>query len=85
LDGDEDKFAKFLDRRRKFKEFFINDARGMLSLYEATHDLRVHGEDILNEAPVFTATHLEAVPSCRRELLLEIIWEYIYVKIDPTI
>jgi hypothetical protein len=34
----------------------------MLSLYEATH-LRVHGEAILDEALVFTATHLESIAS----------------------
>ena len=34
----------------------------MLSLYEATH-LRVHGEDILDEALVFTTTHLEFIAS----------------------
>ncbi|XP_062162911.1 (-)-germacrene D synthase-like [Alnus glutinosa] len=54
------KFAKFTDSKGKFKESLINDARGMLSLYEAAH-LRVHGEDILDEALVFTTTHLEAV------------------------
>jgi hypothetical protein len=32
-------------------------------LYEAAHDLRVHGKDILNETLVFTATRLEAVAS----------------------
>ncbi|EOY12839.1 Terpene synthase 21, putative isoform 3 [Theobroma cacao] len=32
----------------------------MLSLYEATH-LRVHGEDILEEALAFTTTHLQSV------------------------
>ena len=34
----------------------------MLSLYEATR-LRVHGEDILDEALVFTTTHLEFIAS----------------------
>jgi len=62
LHGDADKFAKFTDSKGKFKESLINDVRGMLSLYEAAH-LRVHGEDILDEALVFTATHLEVVAS----------------------
>ncbi|KAE8125702.1 hypothetical protein FH972_020477 [Carpinus fangiana] len=57
-----DKFAKFMDSKGKFKESLMDDARGMLSLYEAAH-LRVHGEDILDEALVFTTTHLEAVAS----------------------
>jgi hypothetical protein len=62
LHGEKDKFAKFMDSKGKFKESLKDDARGMLSLYEATH-LRVHGEDILDEALVFTTTHLEAVAS----------------------
>lgn len=33
---------------------------GLLSLYEATH-LRVHGEDILDEALAFTTSHLESL------------------------
>jgi hypothetical protein len=49
-----------MDSKGKFKESLMDDARGMLSLYEATH-LRVHGEDILDEALVFTTTHLEAI------------------------
>jgi hypothetical protein len=37
----------------------IGDVRGLLSLYEATH-LRVHQEDILDEALEFTTTHLNS-------------------------
>ncbi|KAL9431876.1 hypothetical protein AB3S75_026974 [Citrus x aurantiifolia] len=36
------------------------DVRGMLSFYEATH-LRVHEENILDEALAFTTSHLESV------------------------
>ena len=43
-------------------QFFVMDGKGMLSLYEAAY-LRVHGEDILDEALVFTTTHLELVAS----------------------
>ncbi|KAL6318340.1 hypothetical protein AAG906_039432 [Vitis piasezkii] len=43
-----------------FQESLINDVRGMLGLYEATH-LRVREEGILDEALVFTTTHLESV------------------------
>nr|XP_023909266.1 (-)-germacrene D synthase-like [Quercus suber] len=57
-----DKFTKFKDSNGNFKDSLINDARAMLSLYEATH-LRVHGEDILDDALVFTTTHLEFVAS----------------------
>uniref|UniRef100_A0A2N9I7S9 Uncharacterized protein n=1 Tax=Fagus sylvatica TaxID=28930 RepID=A0A2N9I7S9_FAGSY len=55
-----EKFTKFKDSNGNFKESLISDVRGMLSLYEATH-LRVHGEVILDEALVFTTTHLESV------------------------
>ncbi|CAN6575525.1 unnamed protein product [Malus baccata var. baccata] len=54
-----DIFQKFKGEDGSFKESLIADVPGMLSLYEATH-LRVHGEDILEEALVFTTTHLES-------------------------
>nr|POF14722.1 (-)-germacrene d synthase [Quercus suber] len=57
-----DKFSKFMDTNRNFKESLTSDVRGMLSLYEATH-LRVHGEDLLDEALLFTAPQLESVAS----------------------
>ena len=62
MDCEIDKFTKFKDNDGNFKESLISDARGMLSLYEATH-LRVHGEAILDEALVFTATHLKSIAS----------------------
>ncbi|XWS16611.1 hypothetical protein CRYUN_Cryun34aG0104600 [Craigia yunnanensis] len=41
----------------------------MLSMYEATH-LRVHGEDILDQALAFTTTHLyEAMATCANSSL----------------
>ncbi|KAE7997877.1 hypothetical protein FH972_002473 [Carpinus fangiana] len=55
-------FTKFKNNKGNFKESLINDVQGMLSLYEAAH-LRGHGEDILDEALVFTAIHLESVAS----------------------
>ncbi|KAL4273995.1 hypothetical protein GQ457_13G002770 [Hibiscus cannabinus] len=55
-----DVFNKFKDSEGKLKECLTNDVQGMLSLYEATH-LRVHGEDILEEALAFTTTHLRAI------------------------
>ncbi|KAL5546812.1 hypothetical protein UlMin_006499 [Ulmus minor] len=54
-----DIFEKFKDYEGKFKESLVSDIRGMLSLYEASY-LRTHGEDILEEALVFTTTHLES-------------------------
>ncbi|CAL2254438.1 unnamed protein product [Prunus armeniaca] len=53
-------FNKFKDSKNgDFKESLIADVPGMLSFYEATH-LRVHGENILEEALVFTTKHLES-------------------------
>ena len=53
-------FNKFKDSKNGgFKEILIADVPGMLSFYEATH-LRVHGEDILEEALVFTTKHLDS-------------------------
>nr|XP_011462933.1 PREDICTED: (-)-germacrene D synthase-like [Fragaria vesca subsp. vesca] len=54
-----DVFDKFKESNGTFKEYLTSDVVGLLSLYEATH-LRVHGEDILEEALTFTRTHLES-------------------------
>ncbi|KAM1256514.1 hypothetical protein PS2_030420 [Malus domestica] len=54
-----DIFNKFKDANGKFMECLTADIPGMLSLYEAAH-LGVRGEDILDEALVFTTTHLES-------------------------
>ncbi|CAL5341820.1 unnamed protein product [Camellia sinensis] len=51
-------FNKFKDNNGKFHEYVIGDVQGMLSLYEATH-LRMRGEEILDEALIFTTTHLK--------------------------
>ncbi|PKI67632.1 hypothetical protein CRG98_011845 [Punica granatum] len=51
-------FNKFKDSEGKFRESLVEDVRGLLSLYEASH-LRVHGEDILEEALSFTVRHLK--------------------------
>nr|AGW18161.1 terpene synthase 4-1 [Copaifera langsdorffii] len=53
-----DVFNKFKDEQGKISETIANDVEGMLSLYEAA-DLRIHGEDILDEALDFTSTHLK--------------------------
>ncbi|KAH7544278.1 hypothetical protein JRO89_XS15G0139500 [Xanthoceras sorbifolium] len=55
-----DVFNKFKDNKGNFKESLVTDIKGILSLYEATH-LRVHGEDILEEALAFTTSHLESM------------------------
>nr|GME15810.1 (-)-germacrene D synthase-like [Ipomoea batatas] len=51
---------KFKDCNGKFKESLINNVQAMLSLYEASH-LRVHDEQILEEALIFTTSHLESM------------------------
>lgn len=48
-------FNKFKDEISKFKETLDSDVEGLLSLYEAAH-LRIHGEEILEEALTYT-TH----------------------------
>ncbi|KAJ4724631.1 Terpene synthase [Melia azedarach] len=53
-------FNKFKESDGKFKESLIGDVRGMLSLYEATQ-LRVHEEDVLEEALTFTMSHLKKI------------------------
>ena len=45
LVGKVDIFSKFKDNMGNFKESLINDVKGILSFYEATH-MRVHGKDI---------------------------------------
>ncbi|KAL6213630.1 hypothetical protein ACLB2K_013077 [Fragaria x ananassa] len=57
-----DIFNKFKDENGSFIEGLVADGCAMLSLYEAAH-LRVHGENILEEALVFTTTHLESAKS----------------------
>ncbi|KAH7544312.1 hypothetical protein JRO89_XS15G0146900 [Xanthoceras sorbifolium] len=55
-----DVFNKFKDINGNFKESLKTYMRGMLSLYEATH-LRVHEENILDEALAFTTSHLKSM------------------------
>ncbi|KAK9921372.1 hypothetical protein M0R45_029883 [Rubus argutus] len=52
-------FNMFKDANGNFKESLVADVSGLLSFYEASH-LRVHGEKLLEEALVFTTTHLES-------------------------
>ncbi|XP_022717944.1 (+)-delta-cadinene synthase isozyme A [Durio zibethinus] len=50
-------FNKFKDEEGNFKPSVTSDVRGLLELYEASY-MRVHEEDILDEAISFTTTHL---------------------------
>ncbi|KAE8706538.1 (+)-delta-cadinene synthase isozyme XC14 [Hibiscus syriacus] len=52
-----DAFNKFKDEEGNFKASLRSDVRGLLELYEASY-MRVHGEDILDEAISFTAAQL---------------------------
>ncbi|KAJ1441946.1 Terpenoid cyclases/protein prenyltransferase alpha-alpha toroid [Sesbania bispinosa] len=53
-----DVFKKFKNEQGNFSETLIVDVEGLLSLYEAAH-LRIHGEEILDEALAFTSSTLE--------------------------
>ncbi|XP_057728132.1 probable terpene synthase 2 isoform X2 [Arachis stenosperma] len=53
-------FNKYKDENGNFSEQLVKDAEGLLELYEACH-LRIHGEDILDEAYVFTSTQLKSI------------------------
>ena len=51
---------KFKDKKGNFEDSLSNDVEGLLSLYEASH-VRIHGEDILDEAFAFTTMHLSSM------------------------
>ncbi|KAK6164143.1 hypothetical protein DH2020_001007 [Rehmannia glutinosa] len=53
-------FDKFKGKDNRFKETLNTDAKGLLSLYEAAH-LRIHGEQVLEEALAFTKHHLKRI------------------------
>ncbi|XP_015965435.1 probable terpene synthase 2 [Arachis duranensis] len=53
-------FKRFKDVHGNFNEKLATDVEGLLSLYEASH-LRIHGENILDEALVFTSIHLKSI------------------------
>ncbi|XP_052209329.1 valerianol synthase TPS1A-like [Diospyros lotus] len=56
-----DIFNKFMDENSHLKETLVSsDVMGMLNLYEAAY-LRIHGEDILDEALAFTKASLQSM------------------------
>ncbi|KAI4305108.1 hypothetical protein L6164_028494 [Bauhinia variegata] len=57
-----DIFEQFREHKGNFKVSLIQDTLGMLNLYEAVH-LRIHGEDILDQALEFTTFYLKSTLS----------------------
>ena len=55
-----DEFNRFKDENGNFIVEITNDARGLLSLYNAAY-LFTHGEPELEEAILFTRQHLESM------------------------
>ncbi|RYQ94599.1 hypothetical protein Ahy_B08g089539 [Arachis hypogaea] len=53
-------FNKYKDENGKFSEKLVKDVEGLLELYEACH-LRIHGEEILDEAYAFASTQLKSI------------------------
>ncbi|OMO55306.1 hypothetical protein CCACVL1_27317 [Corchorus capsularis] len=55
-----DVFNKFTDNDGKFKDSLREDVAGLMSLYEASF-LGLHGEEVLEEAKIFSTKHLKLV------------------------
>ncbi|MFS7953546.1 putative (-)-beta-caryophyllene synthase [Helianthus anomalus] len=55
-----DVFKEYKDENGSFKESLASDVEGLLELYEATY-LKVQGEVVLEDALVFTKTHLNNI------------------------
>ncbi|KAF8115055.1 hypothetical protein N665_0030s0098 [Sinapis alba] len=58
-----DVFRRFKMNNGSFKDSLTGDAKGMLSLYEAAY-LRTRKDDILDEALMFTSSHLMSIAAC---------------------
>ncbi|OAY81182.1 putative terpene synthase 2 [Ananas comosus] len=55
-----DVFNKFRDEKGSFNSSLQSDVKGLLSLYEAAY-LALPGEELLDEAIIFTTTHLKSL------------------------
>lgn len=84
-------FEKYKDEKSNFTERLTSDVEGMMSLYEAAN-LRIHGEDILDEALKFTSSHLKLMamhlsPSLASKInysLRHPIWKTMHIIFLPT-
>ncbi|KAH0693639.1 hypothetical protein KY285_020736 [Solanum tuberosum] len=65
-----DYFNQFKDNNGEFKKTLVTNAKGLLSLYEATH-VRKHGGDILEDALIFAKFHLERITHTLMDSTLE--------------
>ncbi|KAK4721985.1 hypothetical protein R3W88_012218 [Solanum pinnatisectum] len=65
-----DYFNQFKDSNGEFKKTLVTNAKGLLSLYEATH-VRKHGDDILEDALIFAKFHLERITHTLLDSTLE--------------
>lgn len=72
-----DLFNKYKDENGSFKESLLNDAWGLLGLYEAAH-MRIEGENILDEALDFTTTHLKSIAEHLENPLAEKVSQALY-------
>ncbi|PIA43237.1 hypothetical protein AQUCO_02000578v1, partial [Aquilegia coerulea] len=63
-------FDKFKDENGSFKTCLAEDVKGMLSLYEASY-LGLEGEDLMDEAKIFTTKHLKNLKRNTSPLLAE--------------
>ncbi|KAG5611836.1 hypothetical protein H5410_023117 [Solanum commersonii] len=65
-----DYFNQFKDNNGEFKKTLVTNAKGLLSLYEATH-VRKYGDDILEDALIFAKFHLERITHTLLDSTLE--------------
>ncbi|PPS17397.1 hypothetical protein GOBAR_AA03177 [Gossypium barbadense] len=70
-DISQDVFKGFMDGKGNFKECLCEDVKAMLSLYEASL-LRFEGEDVMDEALVFTRMHLKGISEEEKDLTQQV-------------
>ncbi|KAG8477932.1 hypothetical protein CXB51_027616 [Gossypium anomalum] len=70
-DISQDVFKGFMDGKGNFKECLCKDVKAMLSLYEASL-LGFEGEDVMDEALVFTRMHLKGISDEEKDLTQQV-------------